>query len=44
MQKTAIVKLKNDPFFRFPHPQLWGAFNLAGIKPEDVKATSLVKI
>jgi CHAT domain-containing protein len=32
MQKMAIAELKNDPFFKFPHLQLWGAYNLTGDK------------
>jgi len=32
MQKMSIEELKNDPFFKFPHLQLWGAYNLTGAK------------
>ena len=29
-QKLAILQLRQDPFFQYPHPQLWGAYNLTG--------------
>lgn len=32
MQQTAIVKLQNDPYIKYPHPRYWGAYNLTGIK------------
>jgi|GEM_PF-4542525 len=32
VQKTAIAQLKNDPFYKYPHLQLWGAYNLTGIR------------
>jgi CHAT domain-containing protein len=32
MQKTSILQMKRDPYFKYPHPHLWGAYNLTGIK------------
>jgi CHAT domain-containing protein len=42
MQKMAIKELRNDPFFKYPHPQLWGAYNLTGAKVSVGEAMSLV--
>lgn len=41
MQKMAIVQLQNDPFYKYPHPQLWGAYNLTGLKTSVVPVSSL---
>lgn len=41
MQKAAIEQLRNDPVFKYPHPQLWGAYNLTGIKPNIRQAIKM---
>ena len=33
MQQAAIARLKIDPYFKYPHPRYWGAYNLTGADP-----------
>lgn len=35
MQTEAIAQLKSDPYYKYPHPRLWGAYSLTGIKSES---------
>lgn len=41
MQKSAIAQLQDDPFYKYPHPQLWGAYNLTGSKTNIDNVSSL---
>jgi CHAT domain-containing protein len=43
MQRRAIEQLRQDPFYKYPHPQLWGAYNLTGHKPFHVQQLSWTK-
>ncbi len=44
MQKKAITQLRNNLYYKYPYPQLWGAYILTGVKPASNKrANSFAK-